>query len=156
MNNLTSDLQKLLIETHMIKPQNMLNFYTVIFIYLKWKEKIWFIFQIPQILSSLNFKSWSWLKTWPDSNNTSEENRNLENPPDSHMFGKFPRLYFGNSPDIPNSFRNLRGGIFLRFWKFPKWLDIWGIPHMSGYLGNSPDSQVLGNSQKASHLRNVL
>ena len=53
----------------------------------------------------------------------------LGNFPDTQAFGKFPKFL-----------KVFEGGIFLRFWKFLKWLDIWGISQKPRHLGNSPNS----------------
>ena len=65
-------------------------------------------------------------------------------------FGKFPKLLYV-----------FQGGIFLRFWKFLKWLDIWGVSQKPRHLGNSPNVWIFGKFPKclgileiSSHLRN--
>ena len=69
--------------------------------------------------------------------------KNLWNFPNAWVSGKFPKYL-----------QIFEGGIFSRFWKFLKWLDIpqiprhLGIPQIPRYLRNSPDSKIFPDSLK--------
>ena len=69
-------------------------------------------------------------------------NRHLGNFPDTLAFGKFPR-YPGNW-EIPQVPIGIWGWFILRFWKFLKWLDIWGISRKHSHLENFPDTLAFG------------
>ena len=60
-------------------------------------------------------------------------NRHLGNFPDTQAFWKLPKFL-----------QVFEGGIFLRFWKFLKRLDIWGISKKPRHLGNFQDTQAVG------------
>ena len=85
-------------------------------------EKLQNLFFLEKFSSSLS---------WPDSNNTFEENRNLGNFSNSQVFGKF--LGF------PNFYRNLRVVYFQDFGNFS---NDWIFHRFLGILGNLTDSQA--------------
>ena len=79
-----------------------------------------------------------------------EENRNLENFPDSQVFGKFTRFpgfwenfpdsqAFGEFPKFPTFLFEFMNGVFSRFWKFLIWL--------------SPDFQNFTNTWESGEFR---
>jgi len=56
----------------------------------------------------------------------------LGNFTSTQAFWKFPKFFV------------FEGGIFSKFWKFLKLLDIWGISQKLRHLGNFPDTQEFG------------
>ena len=71
----------------------------------------------------------------------------LDNFPNTWVSWKnFPNTWV--SGKFPKYLQVFKGGIFLRFWKFLKYLGIWIISQIPGYLGNFSNVWVSGKFPK--------